>query len=84
MCTDGNGCGRLGEAIESSPQTATPCGNFHATELTAYCGWQRERNHHTGPLHRQSAHGAAVVASTLIEQGYRWVVEVDLDAFLIG
>lgn len=29
----------------------------------------------------KSAHGAAVVARTVIEQGYRWVVEVDLDAF---
>lgn len=29
----------------------------------------------------KSAHDAAVVARTVIEQGYRWVVEVDLDAF---
>ncbi|RKS20781.1 group II intron reverse transcriptase/maturase [Arthrobacter sp. AG1021] len=29
----------------------------------------------------KSAHDAAVVARTVMEQGYRWVVEVDLDAF---
>ncbi len=29
----------------------------------------------------KSAHDAVVVARTVIEQGYRWVVEVDLDAF---
>lgn len=29
----------------------------------------------------KSAHDAASVACTVIEQGYRWVVEVDLDAF---
>ena len=29
----------------------------------------------------KSAHEAVVVARTVIEQGYRWVVEVDLDAF---
>lgn len=29
----------------------------------------------------KSAHDAAVVARTVIEQGYRWVVEVDLDQF---
>lgn len=29
----------------------------------------------------KSAHQAVVVARTVIEQGYRWVVEVDLDAF---
>ena len=72
-----------GGAVESSPGATTQIRSTHATVQTAYCGWQRERNHHTGPFHRQSAHGAAVVASTLIEQGDQWVVEADLDAFLI-
>src|SRR5699024_2102486 len=29
----------------------------------------------------RSAHDAVVVAKTVIQQGYRWVVEVDLDSF---